>query len=111
MKNRKSSKKRRIIYLLNEHISKGIKQQFFMLLIFICIIILLFAALSVSFKAVTGMTEGIWQSFIHLLDPGTVSGNDFSNTPLLILMVIVTLIGMAFTGLLISIINNALEKN
>lgn len=110
MEKRKSSKKRRIIYLLNEHISKGIKQQFFMLLIFICIIILLFAALSVSLKAVTGMTEGIWQSFIHLLDPGTVSGNDFSNTPLLILMVIVTLIGMTFTGLLISIINNALEE-
>ena len=97
-------------YWMNEHISKGVKQQFLMLLVFIAFVIILFGVVAVILNAVSNVNEGFWQSFIHLLDPGTVSGNDFNNIPLLILMVIVTLIGMVFTGLLISIINNALEQ-
>ena len=112
-KNEKNSKAKlmslkKLEYLVDEYISKGARGQFLLLFITIgCAILLigLFAA------AVTGETagSGIWQSFIHLLDPGVVSGDDNSRSGFVFLMVIITLIGMIFTGMLISIINNALE--
>ena len=110
MKNKKTLWQRKLDYWVNEHIGKGATQQFLILFVFILSVMLIFGILVTIFNSKFSFKYGIWESFIHLLDPGTVSGVDTENKSLTILMVIVTIIGMVFTGMLISIINNWLDS-
>ncbi len=101
---------KRLAYRFDEYISKGIGHQGVLLFIFIMAVMFIFSILSVVFKATTGVGEGLWYCFNGVIDAGTVGGTDTENTSLVIIVIIVSLTGMIFTGMLISIINNALEN-
>ena len=108
IKQRKSTWKKKLAYWFDNHLSRGANQQFMMLFVFILFVMVVFGFLSWVLKATGTVGEGVWESFLHLLDPGTISGTE--GIKLIVLMAIVTVIGLVFTGMLISIINNALEE-
>ena len=56
-----------------------------------------------------GVIYHIWNSFLHTLDPGTISGNDASNVPYLVMMTLATLCGLFLTSILIGIITSGVE--
>ena len=99
---------KRIAYWFDNHLSNGATQQFIMLFAFILLVMLIFGFISWIFNGTSSVGEGVWESFLHLLDPGTISGTE--GIRLIVPMAIVTVIGLVFTGMLISIINNALEE-
>ena len=105
---KKKSIKKRITYWFDNHLSHGATQQFMMLFAFILLVMLVFGFISWILNATDSVGKGIWESFLHLLDPGTISGSE--GIRLIVPMSIVTVIGLVFTGMLISIINNALEE-
>ena len=100
--------KKKISYWFDNHLSHGATQQFMMLFAFILFVMLVFGFISWVLNATESIGEGVWESFLHLLDPGTISGTE--GIRLIVPMAIVTVIGLVFTGMLISIINNALEE-
>ncbi|MBR1905611.1 MAG: hypothetical protein IJ819_04050 [Clostridiales bacterium] len=100
--------KKKIAYWFDNHLSHGATQQFMMLFAFILLVMLVFGFVSWIMNGTDSVGKGIWESFLHLLDPGTISGTE--GIRLIVPMAIVTVIGLVFTGMLISIINNALEE-
>ena len=56
-----------------------------------------------------GVIYHIWNSFLHTLDPGTISGNDASNVPYLVMMTLATLCGLFLTSILIGIITSGIS--
>lgn len=105
---KKKSLKKKIAYWFDNHLSHGATQQFMMLFAFILLVMLVFGFVSWIINGTESVGKGIWESFLHLLDPGTISGTE--GIRLIVPMAIVTVIGLVFTGMLISIINNALEE-
>lgn len=105
---KKRTWKKKLAYWFDNYLSHGATQQFIMLFVFILLVMLVFGCISWLLSATGSIGEGIWQSFLHLLDPGTISGTE--GIRLIVPMAIVTVIGLIFTGMLISIINNALEE-
>ncbi len=105
---KKKTWKKRIAYWFDNHLSHGATQQFMMLFAFILLVMLVFGFVSWIMNGTDSVGKGIWESFLHLLDPGTISGTE--GIRLIVPMAIVTVIGLVFTGMLISIINNALEE-
>lgn len=105
---RRKSLKKKIAYWFDNHLSHGATQQFMMLFAFILLVMLVFGFVSWIMNGTDSVGKGIWESFLHLLDPGTISGTE--GIRLIVPMAIVTVIGLVFTGMLISIINNALEE-
>ena len=105
---KKKTWKKRIAYWFDNHLSHGATQQFMMLFAFILLVMLVFGIISWIINGTDSVGKGIWESFLHLLDPGTISGTE--GIRLIVPMAIVTVIGLVFTGMLISIINNALEE-
>ena len=59
---------KKLEYLVDEYISKGARGQFLLLFITIGCAILLIGLFAAAFTGETA-GSGIWQSFIHLLDP------------------------------------------
>lgn len=108
MQRKKSVLRKKIAYWFDNHLSNGATQQFMLLFAFILLVMLVFGFLSWVFNGTSTVAEGVWESFLHLLDPGTISGTE--GIRLIVPMAIVTVIGLVFTGMLISIINNALEE-
>ena len=105
---KKKTLKKKIAYWFDNHLSHGATQQFMMLFAFILLVMLVFGFVSWIMNGTDSVGKGIWESFLHLLDPGTISGTE--GIRLIVPMAIVTVIGLVFTGMLISIINNALEE-
>lgn len=105
---KKKTWKKKLAYWFDNHLSHGATQQFIMLFVFILLVMLVFGLVSWIFNGTNSVGEGVWESFLHLLDPGTISGTE--GIRLIVPMAIVTVIGLVFTGMLISIINNALEE-
>ena len=105
---KKKTWKKKLAYWFDNHLSHGATQQFVMLFVFILLVMLVFGFISWIFNGTGSIGEGVWESFLHLLDPGTISGTE--GIRLIVPMAIVTVIGLVFTGMLISIINNALEE-
>ena len=57
-----------------------------------------------------GFGEGLWLSLIHVLDPGTVCGDDLSNVPFILGMLFVTILGIFIFSTLTGIICNAIDE-
>ena len=105
---KKKTWKKKLAYWFDNHLAHGATQQFIMLFAFILLVMLVFGFVSWIMNGTDSVGKGIWESFLHLLDPGTISGTE--GIRLIVPMAIVTVIGLVFTGMLISIINNALEE-
>ncbi len=56
-----------------------------------------------------GIGETIWLSFMHALDPGTITTDTLENIPYVALQTIVTICGIFISSILIGIISSGLE--
>ena len=57
-----------------------------------------------------GFGEGLWLSLTHVLDPGTVCGDELANVPFLFGMLFVTFLGIFIFSTLTGIICNAIDE-
>ncbi len=56
-----------------------------------------------------GVRTSIWQSFLHVIDPGTIAGDE-GGVIYIFIMFALTIFGLLFTGTLIGILNNGMEQ-
>lgn len=101
---------KKIIYIFDEFLSKGMGVQFVMLLIAAGVIILLAGLLVGLFIDDKTLTVGVWESLMHLLDQGTITGDETNNKLYLVFMLIVTGFGLLLMGTIVGILNNAISS-
>lgn len=110
-KNKKKKKlKKWIEYKFDNYISKGVRAQFVLLLIVIFVIVIVFGVIASIVSSQFDIGNAIWQSLMHIIDQGTICGDELSDVWYIIVMLIVTFLGMAFTGTIVGIINNAMSE-
>lgn len=80
------------------------------LLFLACVIVLMLIALVSSFSDIEGgILYHFWESMLHTLDPGTISGTRTDDTLFIIMMTVSTFFGLIFTSVLIGIISAGFE--
>ena len=57
-----------------------------------------------------GFGQGLWLSLIHVLDPGTVCGDELTNIPFVFGMLLITFLGIFIFSTLTGIICNAIDE-
>ncbi|MBQ6627164.1 MAG: hypothetical protein IIX27_07740 [Ruminococcus sp.] len=81
------------------------------LLFAVCLIVISIIGLFSSFSKVEGsFFYHIWESLLHTLDPGTISGTSTEDTLFIVMMTISTFFGLIFTSILIGIISTGFEE-
>lgn len=107
---KKGSLKQRIQYHFDNIMSKGTIALIGLLcsatLALVCIAGLICLFLGVD----GGIGETIWLSFMHALDPGTITTDTLENLPYVALQTIVTICGIFISSILIGIISSGLER-
>lgn len=109
-KNNKNNIKKWLNYKFDNYISKGFRAQFVLLFVAILLIVLFCGVIAGIISSDFSIGSGIWQSLMHILDQGTLGGDDTGDVAYIIVMIIVTFLGMAFTGTIVGIINNAMTE-
>ena len=109
----KASLNAKLKYKFDNFISKGTSQMIVGLVLFslsfvlVCSVLLLAFGLGPMQDESLTLPESIWINLIHMLDPGTVGGNE-KNWPFMIFMMTVTLFGLVIITLLIGLISNGI---
>ena len=100
-----------IRYNIDLIFSKGILYQL-MVLIFIIITTLLFVAIFMKIAFQYPIVDGFWDSLMQFIDTGNISAAEESNgfNAIVATFLAVTFIGVCGWGLLIAMINNALQE-
>lgn len=99
----------KIRYLFDYFLSKGPVAMIGLLLAVTMTIVGIIGIVANLCSEDGGVIYHIWNSFLHTLDPGTISGNDASNVPYLVMMTLATLCGLFLTSILIGIITSGVE--
>ncbi len=114
MNSKKQKKKnsiwKKVIYIFDEFLSKGMGVQFVMLIIAALAIIVVAGLLVGFFVDDKTLTVGIWESLMHLLDQGTITGDETNDKLYLIFMLVVTAFGLLLMGTIVGILNNAISS-
>lgn len=97
-------------YKMDTYMARGIAVQLIMLGLAILTVVLITGLTAAAIEADTSSGMGLWQSLMHIIDPGTITGDDTENIGFLAVMAFVTAAGMILTGTLIGIINSAVSK-
>lgn len=97
-------------YKFDSYITRGFKAQFILLFVVILFIVFIFGIIAGLLSPGLSLGSAIWQSLMHILDQGTITGDETVNLSYIVIMLIVTLLGMAFTGTIVGIINNAISE-
>ena len=106
---RHPSLRRWLSYHFDNLMARGMVAKILVLLIFTLCCILAFGLIVTLATSEHGIRGSIWQSFLHAIDPGTIGGDE-GNLAYLFFMTVITLFGLLFTGTLIGILNNGVEK-
>lgn len=107
---KKSSLKQRIQYHFDYIMSKG-TIALIGLLCSVTLLLVCVAGLICLFLGIDGgIGETIWVSFMHALDPGTITTDTLENIPYVVLQTIVTICGIFISSILIGIISSGLER-
>ena len=104
----KKTKKNRFAYWFDNQMAEGTPA-----LIKLLSVVTVIAALFVGFLvglAGYGMGESIFISLTHLMDPGTVAGDDLAKPLFVVFMFVVTCFGILLTSTLTGIICNAIDE-
>lgn len=101
---------KRLNYKLDNYISKGVRAQFMLLSVAILLIVVGFGLVAGILSRYETVGSGIWQALLHILDPGTIGGDETGEVMYVGIMLLVTFLGMAFTGTIVGIINNAMSE-
>jgi ion channel POLLUX/CASTOR len=100
-------------YKFDNFVSKGTGQMIYGLGLFsvafilFCSTLLLFVGFRPEGSDGMNLPESIWLNLTHVLDPGTVGGNE-GGWPFLIFMMTVTLTGLIIITILIGLISNGI---
>lgn len=101
--------KERLNYRFDNIMTKGMIAKVGILLVFTLAFTLIAGLfISVLFSQL-GVRGSIWQSFLHVIDPGTIAGDEGGIVYILIMFVL-TIFGLLFTGTLIGILNTGMEQ-
>jgi len=100
--------KNKIIYRFNECLTRGAVVQFIMLILSVLVVVAIFGLIIGLFVEGESTFMGMWSSLMHILDQGTLGGDDVGDKTYIVIMTIVTVIGMLFMGTIIGIMDNAL---
>lgn len=108
MNSNKPTLKDKLQYYANELFTK--RTVFKIIFLFAASLIFIFL-LSLTLSLVSGdaFFSLSWQTLLHLLDPGVISGDE-NETPYLIIMLIATIGGMILFGTLVGIINDGITN-
>ena len=107
---KKGSLKQRIQYHFDNIMSKG-TIALIGLLCSVTLLLVCVAGLICLFLGIDGgIGETIWVSFMHALDPGTITTDTLENIPYVVLQTIVTICGIFISSILIGIISSGLER-
>lgn len=107
---KKGSLKQRIQYHFDNIMSKG-TIALIGLLCSVTLLLVCIAGLICLFLGIDGgIGETIWVSFMHALDPGTITTDTLENIPYVALQTIVTICGIFISSILIGIISSGLER-
>jgi len=97
-------------YKIDNYITRGVRAQFVLLTVAILLIVLIFGVIAGAVSSELSFKGAIWQSLLHLIDQGTIGGDEVTNLRYVFIVLLVTFLGMAFTGTIVGIINNAMTE-
>ncbi len=107
----KPTLKEKIQYRFDNVMSSGMRAKIGILFLvtliiglFSGIMLLLFAG-----KSGHGFWDAIWISYMHVIDPGTLAGDDGQKS-FIFIMLFATIAGMILTSTLVGVVNNGLES-
>ncbi len=105
-------KKNRFIYWFDNRMSKGTTELIKLLTIASVVTVLLMGLIIALSGAKTGFGfgRGVWISLTHVLDPGTICGDEEAGTPFIFGMLVVTFIGVFIFSTLTGIICNVIDE-
>ena len=110
MKKNKPGFKAKLSYRFDNLMSKGTIALVLILFLITAAVVVIAGAVAALFNKDLSTGATIWQSFMHTLDAGTLSGNDTANVGNVAMMTIVTICGIFVTSILIGIINSGFEQ-
>ena len=105
-------KKNKITYWFDNQMSKGTPALIRLLTIasFAAVIIMGIIIAVAGGSSGPGLGQGLWLSLTHVLDPGTVCGDETTNVPFIFGMLFVTFLGIFIFSTLTGIICNAIDE-
>lgn len=107
---KKRSFKQKIKYRFDNIMSKGTIALIGLLCCVTFIIVCIAGVITILLGMEGGIGSSIWVSFMHALDPGTITTDTLDNIPYVALQTIVTVCGIFISSILIGIISSGLER-
>ena len=107
---KKRSLKQKLKYRFDNIMSKGTIALIGLLCLVTFVIVCIAGAVTVLIGMEGGLASSIWVSFMHALDPGTITTDTLDNIPYVILQTVVTICGIFISSVLIGIISSGLES-
>ena len=107
---KKGSFKQRIQYHFDNIMSKGTIALIGLLCSVTLLLVSVAGLICLLMGVDAGIGETIWLSFMHALDPGTITTDTLENIPYVILQTLVTICGIFISSILIGIISSGLER-
>ncbi|MFC4336330.1 CASTOR/POLLUX-related putative ion channel [Salininema proteolyticum] len=101
--------KQRARYWFDNTMSKGTKALIGWLTVITLALTALGGALLIAVDRSEGVTGNLWTSFAHILDAGTILGDDTSNLPFMIVMFTTTIGGLVILSSLVGVLTTGLD--
>ncbi len=98
----------RIQYYIDNALTKGMKSMMLILLIAVVALSLIFGTVLCLTSNDVTFLSGIWDSIMHIIDPGTITGDDGKSFVYMALMSVATVCGLVIISTLIGIINTSI---
>ena len=98
----------RIQYLIDTVMTKGMRSMMLVLLIAAAILAVLLGTVVGLTTGERTVTTGIWDSIMHIIDPGALTGDTDKSLTYMIIMSIATACGLVIISTLIGIINTSI---
>lgn len=107
---RKDSWREKLRYSFDNYMGRGTIALIGMLFLITALVVIIAGIFSHALNGDGTTGNYIWQSLMHVIDAGTIAGDDTSHAGFIILMSIVTICGIFVTSILIGIISAGFEE-
>ena len=102
-------KKNKFTYWFDNRMSEGTTALIKLLSIVTAAVVVCIGCV-IAAAGARGFGEGVWISLTHVIDPGTIAGDEGAGTGYLVAMLVITFIGILITSTLTGIICNAIDE-
>ena len=103
-------KKNKLLYWFDNQMAEGTTALIKLLLIVTLTAVMSVAVLLAIFGMKSSAFENVWISITHIIDPGTVGGDNEEETAFRVFMMITTFVGIFITSTLTGIICNVIDE-